>query len=251
MLIDYLDSPTGVLILNNDKTTYMASINQLISEIAHSIGQPNNFALRSNIRSIIIHERNERIRRNYENNSYTDRIFLQRFVVELISVNDGDIKLLPDTLLDSDVNKIKRTKAIVPRPVRLTNNLPFNKVSTVGAARNIVLPLVSESSVRFRNEVPGFGGIPAYDYINEHIYIFPVGTSLVDNLDKVCIEAAFEAPLEVKALVDPDGSESYLFDADDDEYFLPEDMVGTIKDIIYKRDLLGNQRNNNEVDRTL
>ena len=173
----------------------MASINQLISEIAHSLGQPNNFALRSNIRSIIIHERNERIRRNYENNSYTDRIFQQRFVVDLISVNDGDIKVLPDTLLDSEVDKIKRTKTVVPRPVRLTNNLPFNKVSTVGAKRNIVLPLVSESSVRFRDEVPGFSGIPAYDYINEYIYVFPVGTSLIDTTNKICIEAAFEAPL--------------------------------------------------------
>ena len=196
LLIDYLDSPTGVLILNNDKLLYMASINQLISEIAHSLGQPNNFALRSNIRSIIIHERNERIRRNYENNSYTDRIFQQRFVVDLISVNDGDIQVLPDTLLDSDINKIKRTKSIVPHPVRLTNNLPFNKVSTVGAAKNIVLPLVSESSVRFRNEVPGFSGIPSYDYINEYIYIFPVGTSLIDDLSKICIESAFETPIE-------------------------------------------------------
>lgn len=227
----------------------MASINQLISEIAHSIGQPNNFALRSNIRSIIIHERNERIRRNYENNSYTDRIFQQRFVVDLVSVNDGDITVLPDTIPDSELNKIKRTKSIVPHPVRLTNNLPFNKVSTVGAAKNIVLPLVSESSTRFRNEVPGFSGIPSYDYINEYIYIFPVGTSLIDNLNKICIEAAFETPLEVKALNASDGAESYLFDSDDDEYFLSEDMVGTIKDIIYKRDLLVNQRNNNEVNR--
>lgn len=227
----------------------MASINQLISEVAHSLGQPNNFALRSNIRSIIIHERNERIRRNYENNSHTDKILQQRFVVDLISVNDGDVAILPDTLLSSEIDKIKRTKSIVPRPVRLTSNLPFNKVSTVGANRNVVLPLVSESSIRFRNEVPGFGGIPAYDYINEYIYVFPVGNSLIDNVSKLCIEAAFESPLEVKALTTADGAEDYLFDSDDDEYFLSEDMVGTVKDIIYKRDLLSNYRNTNEVSR--
>ena len=37
----------------------MASINQLKSEIAHAVGDPNNIALRRNIRNAIVHTRNE------------------------------------------------------------------------------------------------------------------------------------------------------------------------------------------------
>lgn len=44
----------------------MASINQLISEIAHAVGQPNNIPLRRNIKYAIIHTRNELIRHGYE-----------------------------------------------------------------------------------------------------------------------------------------------------------------------------------------
>ena len=39
----------------------MASINQLISEIAHAVGDPNSIPLRRNIRYAIIHTRNELI----------------------------------------------------------------------------------------------------------------------------------------------------------------------------------------------
>lgn len=73
----------------------MASIAQLVSEFAHSLGQPNNQALRNNIKSLIIHTRAEVIRRSYENHNYIDKGLTQRYRVSLISVNDGDIEL-PD-----------------------------------------------------------------------------------------------------------------------------------------------------------
>ena len=46
------------------KTDIMASIAQLVSEIAHSIKQPNNKAVRENIKLLIIHTRKEVIRRS-------------------------------------------------------------------------------------------------------------------------------------------------------------------------------------------
>ena len=51
----------------------MASINQLISEIAHAVGQPNNIPFRRNIKYAIIHTRNELIRHGYDNNHYVDK----------------------------------------------------------------------------------------------------------------------------------------------------------------------------------
>ena len=109
----------------------MASIAQLVSEMAHAVKQPNNKALRENLRLLIIQTRNEIIRRSYENHGYVDKILTQRFRVSLTEVNDGDIEL-PEEYSDIDITKIKRTLQKVPRPVRLTNNLPFDRVSSVG-----------------------------------------------------------------------------------------------------------------------
>ena len=46
----------------------MASINMLVSEVVHALGQPNSKPLRENVKSIIIHTRNELIRQSYEIN---------------------------------------------------------------------------------------------------------------------------------------------------------------------------------------
>lgn len=222
----------------------MASISQLVSEFAHSLGQPNNYALRENIKSLIIHTRNEIIRRSYENHGYVDKILTQRFKVSLISVNDGDIKL-PEGLDDDDIfTKIKRSKQKVPRPVRLTNNLPFDRVTTAGFKLNKSIPFIKESTARFRNNVPGLSGMPCYDYINGYIYIFPTECKMF-NLSSIIIESAFEHP----NIIELNNKEVDNFEIlmDENEWLLSEDMIGQIKDIIYKRDLLQQVRQTNEI----
>ena len=52
----------------------MSSLNQLISEIAHSLQQPNNVPVRRAIRQGIIHARNELIRHSYSNHNYIDQV---------------------------------------------------------------------------------------------------------------------------------------------------------------------------------
>ena len=225
----------------------MASIAQLVSDIAHSLKQPNNEALRGNIRDAIIQTRNELIRRSYENHGYVDKGLTQRFRVSLIDCNDGDITL-PEGLDTTDVTKIKRTLQNVPRPVRLTNNLPFDRVSTVGFKTNKEIPFIKETTARFRSHLPGLCAMPAYDYINGYIYIFPA-----DNKDiqfgKIIIESAFEHPnpIDVENGV---ADEMDVF-IDDNEYLLSEDMIGQIKDLIYKRDLLTTVRETNEIPETI
>lgn len=221
----------------------MASLNQLVSEVVHSLSQPNNHALRENVKSIIIHTRNELIRRSYENHRYVDKSLQYRYAVSLTDVNDGDIEI-PDGV-SLTVNKIKRTLQKVPRPVRLTNNLPFGRISTTGYKFNVSLPFIKETTARFRDFVPGLCGLPCWDYINDYIYIFPIGNNKVDDINKIVIEAAFEHPTEVARL--NNDSAEYAFMDDDNEWFLPEDMIGSIKDIIYKRDLLANVRESNEI----
>lgn len=219
----------------------MASIAQLVSEFAHSLGQPNNQALRNNIKSLIIHTRAEVIRRSYENHNYIDKGLTQRYRVSLISVNDGDIEL-PDGV---SVDKIKRTKQKVQRPVRLTNNLPFDRVSTVGYKTNREIPFIKETVARFRGSLPGMCGAISYDYINDYIYIYPASNNKALTLGAIVIESAFEHPNQI-ILESGDANELDIA-LDDNEWILSEDMVGQIKEIIYKRDLLNQVRQTDEV----
>ena len=220
----------------------MASIAALVSEIAHSVGKPNTIALRENIKLLILQTRNEVIRRSYENHSYVDKVLTQRFRVSLINVLDGDITL-PEAVSTDDITRIKRTKQLVPRPVRLVNNLPFDRVSTVGFKNNKEIPFIKETSARFSAAVPGLKGMPRYDYINGYIYIFPLCGKPI-NFDKIIIESAFEHPNPI----DIENGVTTNLDVmmDENEYLLSEDMIGQIKEIIYKRDLLQNIRETNE-----
>ena len=219
----------------------MASIAQLVSEFAHSLGQPNNQALRNNIKSLIIHTRAEVIRRSYENHNYIDKGLTQRYRVSLISVNDGDIEF-PDGV---SVDKIKRTKQKVQRPVRLTNNLPFDRVSTVGYKTNREIPFIKETVARFRGNLPGMCGAISYDYINDYIYLYPASNNKALTLGAIVIESAFEHPNQI--ILENGDADELDVTLDDNEWVLSEDMVGQIKEIIYKRDLLNQVRQTDEV----
>ncbi|MCI6932241.1 MAG: hypothetical protein MR765_03795 [Tenericutes bacterium] len=225
----------------------MASIAMLVSEFAHSLKQPNNKALRENIKTLIVHTRNEIIRRSYENHGYIDKGLTQRFRVSLITVNDGNIEL-PEGYEDVSLNKIKRTLDKVPRPVRLTNNLPFDRVSSIGFKTNREFPFIKETTARFRNSVPGLCSMPCYDYINGYIYIFPANNKSFD-LNQICIESVFEQPNEIELLNNEADPMKILMD--ENEWLLSEDMIGQIKEIIYKRDLLNTIRETNEIPNTV
>ena len=221
----------------------MASIAQLVSEFAHTLGEPNNFGLRQHIKLIVAQTRNEVIRRSYENHGYIDRVLVQRYRVSLTDVNDGDFKL-PEDYDDYDITKIKRTLQQVPRPVRLTNNLPFDRVSSVGFKTNREFPFIKETSARFRSAVPGLCAMPCYDYINGFIYLFPADNKAI-TINKIVIESAFEHPTTIEI-------DNGLVDAIDlldesNEWLLSEDMIGQIKEIILKRGLLNGNHRTNEI----
>ena len=226
----------------------MSSIAQLVSEIAHSYGQPNNHSLREKIRSVIIHTRAEIIRRSYENHNYVDKLLTQRFKVTLTSVVDGDFEL-PEELQDIPIDKIKRTNQKVPRPIRLTNNLPFDRVSSVGYKTNREFPYIKETTARFKGSVPGLCGAISYDYINEYLYLFPASKDKIVPVDAIVIESAFEHPNQILDINEDLTVENHLYD--DNEWLLSEDMIGQIKEIIYKRELLNQHQETDEVPNTI
>lgn len=225
----------------------MASISMLVSEFAHAVKSPNNQALRENIKLLIYHTRNEVIRRSYENHGYVDKGLTQRFKVNLIDIYDGELDL-PEGIEDLDIPMIKRSKQKVPKPVRLPNNLPFDRVSSVGYKYSREFPFIKETTARFRDAVPGLCGMPCYDYINGYIYIFPTTSNHID-LNQIIIESAFEHPTEIQiANGEVDNIDAMM---DENEFLLSEDMIGQIKEIIYKRELLSTIRETNEIPNTI
>lgn len=225
----------------------MASINQVVSEVVHALGQPNNYALRENVRSLVIHTRNELIRHSMENHGYVDSVLQQRFKVSLQQVTDGEIV--------GSTKYVKRTTQKVPRPVRFTNNLPFLRVSNPGYFDSREIPYIKETTSRFREYLPGMKGIASYDYINDYVYIFPSYNNTENsqdplyNLSDIIIEAPFEHPTEIDIKSGNGADYDYL--NDDNEWLLPEDMIGQIKDIIFKRDLLQNRREDDEINNSI
>ena len=205
----------------------MSSINQLVSEIAHSVKQPDSVPVRRAIKLGIIHARNEIIRRSYNNHNYTDKVLQQRFKVSLINVPDGDLYGSKGIVTDF----IKRTINKVPRPVRLTNNLPFHSVRTSGSYNPIEIAFVKEASAKYYNTLPGFCPNIKYDYINEYVYVSSPVEGNIANLGVIIIESVFEYP----HIIETETVEGKLdIDSinDDDEFLLSEDMINPVKKLI-------------------
>ena len=205
----------------------MSSIAQLVSEIAHSVKQPDSVPVRRAIKLGIIHARNEVIRRSFANHNYTDKVLQQRFKLTLVDVPDGD-------LYGSDkvvTSRVKRTVNKVPRPVRLTNNLPFHSVRTAGVRNPIEIAFVKEATAKYYNVLPGFCPNVSYDYINEYIYVNSPVEEQLASIGSIIVESVFEYP----HIIETETVEGKLnIDAidDNDEFLLPEDMITTVKQLI-------------------
>lgn len=217
--------------ITNNNIYIMSSINQLVSEIAHIAQAPNNVPLRRSIRQEIIHYRNELIRKSYNNHSISDKVLQQKFVATLIDIPDGDIEEAKDLKLPL----IKRTSQKVPRPTRLPINLPFHSVRTLGSVNAYEIPFTKEASVRFNKYLPGMCNTIAYDYINEYIYIYINPNTEFSGINKIVIESIFEYPHIIETeTVDGkiDINDPFI---DDNEFLLPEDLIGPIKDMVLQR----------------
>ena len=220
----------------------MASISQLVSEIAHSVKQPDSIPVRRAIKLGIIHARNELIRHSYTNHNYTDKVLQQRFKLTLTNVPDGDLYNSQDVIIDT----IKRTTNKVPRPVRLTNNLPFHSVRTAGMKNPIEIAFVKEASAKYYSKLPGMCPSITYDYINEYIYINIPKESMLTDIGSIIVESVFEYPHIIQTET-VDGKLDLDSIDDNDEFLLPEDMITNIKKLVLETWNLNIIRDTNEV----
>ena len=214
-------------IFTNKDNKDMASIAQLVSEIAHSVKQPDSVPVRRAIKLGIIHARNEAIRRSYANHNYTDKVLQQRFRLTLIDVPDGDLAGSQDIVKD----RVKRTTNKVPRPTRLTNNLPFHSVRTAGMKNPLEIAFVKEASAKYYVQLPGMCPAITYDYINEYIYINIPEENKLQNLGAIIVESVFEYPHIIQTET-VDGKLDLDSIDDNDEFLLPEDMISTVKKFV-------------------
>lgn len=207
----------------------MSSIASLVSEIAHAVNQADSIPVRRAIKLAIIHSRNELIRKSYSNHAITDKVLQQRIKLTLVDVPDGDLYGNKNL----DIPKIKRTKYKVPRPTRLTNNLPFHSVRTAGVKNPIEIAFVKEASSKFYNNLPGFCPMITYDYINEYIYINANSNTNIDNIGAIIVESVFEYPhvIEVETI---NGKINVDTIDDTDEFLLPEDMINAVKKLVFE-----------------
>ena len=192
----------------------MASINQLVSEIAHSIQQANSVPVRNAIRLAVIHNRNKLIRQSFEKHNYIDKLLFNA-IYNCYVPNTSSFEL----------PVIKRSKQRVPRPTRLDNNLPFLSVRTSGVNNPIEISFVKEASSKFYKHLPGFCRNVTYDYINQYIYINTIEDDEFKNLGSIIIESPFEYPFEI---TEEHIEGNYNYD-DDDEFMISEDMIYDIK----------------------
>ena len=204
----------------------MASINQLVSEIAHSLQQADSVPVRRAIRLAVIHSRNQLIRQSFEQHRFLDKVTQQAFKITLTDVPEGDLANTGSLSLPI----VKRSTQRVPRPIRLNEDLPFRSVRTSGVRTTVEIPYVKSAAQRFYSELPGFCHNVAYDYINQYLYISTSEDPSLMGLGAIIVEAAFENPFEI-----PDehveGINNY---SDDDEFMISEDMINTIKELVFK-----------------
>ena len=220
----------------------MASISQLVSEIAHSVKQPDSIPVRRAIKLGIIHARNELIRHSYTNYNYTDKVLQQRFKLTLTPVPDGDLYNSQDVITEN----IKRTTNKVPRPVRLTNNLPFHSVRTAGMKNPVEIAFVKEASAKYYSKLPGMCPSITYDYINEYIYINIPKESMLADICSIIVESVFEYP-HIIPTETVDGKLDLDSIDDNDEFLLSEDMITNIKKLVLETWNLNIIRDTNEV----
>ena len=88
--------------------------------------------------------------------------------------------------------------------------------------------------------------LATYDYINGYIYICLSPSNDIVNLKNIVIESVFEYPHIIETETLAGKKTSNEFTIDDDEFLLPEDLVGAVKDMVYQRLHLEIHRQTNE-----
>lgn len=237
----------------------MASLNQLVSQVAIKYGKTFDHGLRESTRSLILQLRNQEIRRSYTGNGLIDQVFKQSFIVECIEVSFDEFDFKEKSVRDVYGGKRihLRTRNRVPRPIRFTNNIPFTTIRCPGY-KSLPLMYAPDYMVSTYSTNKDFRNKMYYTYKNNLIYFYNVGEKYLDfhsnesshpvwipdEEKETPIEGEkiyymlIEAPFEKPHLIDVNDNLDYEY-FDDNEYLIPEDMIPAILNQIYANYNLG------------
>lgn len=207
----------------------MQSLNNLISQISHIIGNPDSVPMKRLIRELIISTRVSLIAKSYNNRRYIDKSMTQKIVLSLIDVRASDFQPV-NAFKD---RPIKRTAIKVPKAIRFDNGIPFTSVRTNGVENPYEIPFVRQSVSKFyKNNPIGKCGI-MYDYINGYIYLNNLHNPNFDSIESIVIEAVFNEP---NLIIIGNSVDGFSYGIDDNEDFpIPSDLIDSLIDIVVNK----------------
>lgn len=207
----------------------MQSLNNLISQISHIIGNPDSVPMKRLIRELIISTRVSLITKSYNNRRYVDKSMTQKIVLSLIDVRASDFQPV-NGFKD---RPIKRTAIKVPNVIRFDNGIPFTSIRTNGVENTYEIPFVRQGVSKFyKNNPIGKCGI-TYDYINGYIYLNNLHNPNFDSIESIVVEAVFNEP---NLIIIGNSVDGFSYGIDDNEDFpIPSDLIDPLIDIVVNK----------------
>lgn len=184
----------------------MASLNSIVQSLADIIDQPFNNMLLFRLEDAVIGCRAELIRQQYTKTRQFPSFALYEC---LIPIQEDDC------ICGAMVSSID-----IPKIIDVKDPTPF---SFVGTDKRIAIGHVLPEELEFFIYNKVSGNMPRYTYMNKRTYFAKIG-----NLSNILHRAAFADPRQLIPLNCP---EMTCFD-EDDEGFIEEHMVPTIKKMV-------------------
>ena len=206
----------------------MASLNQIVYNIAHTAGDATNTVLLERLKFMVEYYRALFIRRDAERNFSVPERVSQRldYDMEWVSAVEACGIALPCQIL--------RTTKLVPAPVNLKGQSGFLYVGAPGGQEGF--QYVTEEQVPYSLFGKFTGNEPKYFYKNGRIYVV--------NSSAMCISVKMVAEAPVTGGVAGGGGVTCL-DADA-EYPIAGDMIQRVSEAIMKNELQMQRPDDNE-----
>lgn len=204
----------------------MASLNQIISEIAHSIKQADNVAAKESIKLSIIQAREKLIRQSCKSNNLIDRTLITKYIIKS-NYNISDSYNCENNIIQ------------IPQIIRLGNETPLISLQYKDSNNKLSepIPFINNSSSKYYSHLPGFCSKLSYDYIenigneyNENIASIILYNKEHININELYVECINRYPNELE--FDEESYSNKIITNLDNQNYIPNDMVLDVKKLV-------------------
>ena len=204
----------------------MASLNQIISEIAHSVKQADNVAAKESIKLSIIQAREKVIRQSCKSNNLIDRTLITKYIIKFNHNVDGN------NICENNIIQI-------PQIIRLGNESPLISLRYTNFNNKLSepIPFINNSSSKYYSHLPGFCSKLSYDYIenigndyNENMSSIILYDKEHSDISELHIECINRYPIELT--FDEENYIHKFITNFDNQNYIPNDMILDIKKLV-------------------